>query len=105
MSSLTHLIDSLEVPTSELPCDTTELVPKKDRRAHWRKYSIVPSQSVYRQLQQKTDRVKRNSVSWWAGLDRPSLQAASARELDRMRASRDGQQSLGKVPLGVGSID
>lgn len=104
MSSLTHLIDSLEVPTSELPCDTTGSTPKPDKRAHWRKYSIVPSQSIYRQPRQKTEKV--SGTSWW--LDCPSREtfaAAIERESPRMRASRDGQQSLGKAPLGVGSID
>lgn len=44
--------------------------------------------------------------SWWIGLSRSELaDAALVREADRMRASRDGQQSLGKAPLGVGSVD
>jgi len=43
--------------------------------------------------------------SWWLGLDRESLNEAIEREADRMRASRDGQQSLGKAPLGVGNGD
>jgi hypothetical protein len=45
------------------------------------------------------------SGSWWIGLSRPELADAALREADRMRASRDGQQSLGKAPLGVGNGD
>ena len=43
--------------------------------------------------------------SWWLGLDRESMNEAIQREADRMRASRDGQQSLGKMPLGVGGSE
>jgi len=43
--------------------------------------------------------------SWWIGLSRTELADAAVREADRMRASRDGQQSLGKAPLGVGNGD